>query len=122
MAYCVDSHIAPSLICFLLPSHFSHLSFSSSCPVHPPPLFRYAFALADFADDVICKHPNDSSKPVPARLWTSTLRRTRDTARHISSVPIMVDGYPWVQMKPRVWSNLDEIYAGACDGFTYPEV
>jgi len=88
----------------------------------PPPLFRYAFALADFADDVICKHPNDSSKPVPARLWTSTLRRTRDTARHISSVPIMVDGYPWVQMKPRVWSNLDEIYAGACDGFTYPEV
>jgi hypothetical protein len=34
----------------------------------------------------------------------------------------MVDGYPWVQMKPRVWSNLDEIYAGACDGFTYPEV
>ena len=90
------------------------------CPL--PPQLRYAFALADFADDVICKHPSDPVRPVPARLWTSTLRRTRDTARHISSVPIMVDGYPWVQMKPRVWSNLDEIYAGACDGFTYPEV
>jgi hypothetical protein len=24
----------------------------------------------------------------------------------------MVDGYPWVQMLPRAFSNLDEIYAG----------
>ena len=33
-----------------------------------------------------------------------------------------MDGYPWTQMKPRVWSNLDEIYAGACDGMTYEEI
>jgi broad specificity phosphatase PhoE len=25
-------------------------------------------------------------------------------------------------MKPRVWPNLDEIYAGACDGMTYEEI
>jgi hypothetical protein len=30
----------------------------------------------------------------------------------------MQDGYPFKQMKKRVFKNLDEIYAGACDGMT----
>jgi len=30
----------------------------------------------------------------------------------------MQDGYPFTQMMPRVFKNLDEIYAGACDGMT----
>lgn len=75
---------------------------------------RYATALRKFAEDVICVDP-ESGKPRPARLWTSTLQRTRRTARHLNAfATIVVDGYPWVQMKQRMWSNLDEIYAGAC--------
>lgn len=77
---------------------------------------RYALALADFAENEVML--DRDRNVVPARLWTSTLKRTRQTARHIKQPAIMVDGYPWVQMKPRVWSNLDEIYAGACDGMT----
>ena len=82
---------------------------------------RYALALADFAKKQICLD-RDSGGQIPARLWTSTLKRTRHTARHITQPTIIVDGYPWTQMKPRVWSNLDEIYAGACDGMTYEEI
>jgi len=56
---------------------------------------------------------------VPARLWTSGLKRSILTARHIKqSLFIMQDGYPFTQMMPRVFKNLDEIYAGACDGMT----
>jgi len=32
---------------------------------------------------------------------------------------IMQDGYPFKQMNKRIFKNLDEIYAGACDGMTY---
>ena len=28
----------------------------------------------------------------------------------------------WLQMKPRVWHHLDELFAGACDGMTYEEI
>jgi broad specificity phosphatase PhoE len=77
--------------------------------------------LAKFAETDIMVSPEDPGVVVPARLWTSTLKRTRQTARHIKQPAIMVEGYPWVQMKPRVWSNLDEIYAGACDGMTCEE-
>jgi broad specificity phosphatase PhoE len=59
---------------------------------------------------------------VPVRLWTSSLKRSQLTARHISHPILMVDGYPFIQMKPRVWPNLEEIYAGACDGMTYEEI
>mmetsp|Transcript_8045 Transcript_8045/g.18363 ORF Transcript_8045/g.18363 Transcript_8045/m.18363 type:complete len:537 (+) Transcript_8045:97-1707(+) len=84
---------------------------------------RYALALRDLAETRIRTHPRDASLVVPARLWTSTLKRTRNTARHITTPTIMTStGHPWVQMKPRVWSNLDEIYAGACDGMTYEEI
>ena len=54
-----------------------------------------------------------------ARLLTSSLKRTNDTARHIKH-PVQEDG--WVTMRKRVWRNLDEIYAGSFDGMTYEEV
>lgn len=72
---------------------------------------RYAWALKDFAEQHICRDP-ETGDEIPARLWTSTLIRTRQTACRISHPTIMRDGYTWIQMKPRVWSNLDEIYAG----------
>ena len=34
----------------------------------------------------------------------------------------MKDGQEWVQMSPRVLRNLDELYAGVCDGMTYAEI
>ena len=43
-------------------------------------------------------------------VWTSTLRRTIDTAKHIDRVP---------QVR---WRALDEIDAGVCDGLTYEEI
>ena len=43
------------------------------------------------------------------RVWTSTLRRTRETASAI--------GLPTEE-----WRSLDEIDAGACDGMTYDEI
>jgi broad specificity phosphatase PhoE/predicted kinase len=45
----------------------------------------------------------------PLQVWTSSLRRTRDTARplHRPSTP---------------WKALDEIDAGTCDGMTYTEI
>uniref|UniRef100_A0A7S2SNR4 6-phosphofructo-2-kinase domain-containing protein n=1 Tax=Rhizochromulina marina TaxID=1034831 RepID=A0A7S2SNR4_9STRA len=82
---------------------------------------RYALALKDFAESAICRDL-ETGKELPARLWTSSLKRTRRTARHIANPTIIRDGYPWIQMKPRIWSNLDEIYAGACDGMTYREI
>lgn len=43
------------------------------------------------------------------QVWTSTLRRALQTARHLS-VP------------SRSWRALDEIDAGVCDGWTYDEI
>jgi broad specificity phosphatase PhoE/predicted kinase len=83
---------------------------------------KYALALRDFAVSNIMHDPKDPDREIPCRLWTSTLKRTRNTARHIPSPTIMVNGYPWVQMLPRVFSNLDEIYAAACDGMTYANI
>ena len=57
--------------------------------------------------------------PRHARLWTSSLVRTIRTARHINH-DAQEDG--WVTMRPRVWRNLDEIYAGIFDGLTYKEI
>jgi hypothetical protein len=60
---------------------------------------------------------------VPARLWTSTLKRTIDTARHIPHPVLELrQGGVWHQMSPRVYRNLDEIFAGDCEGMTYKEI
>ena len=59
----------------------------------------------------------------PARLWTSTLKRTIDTARHIPHPVLELRaGGVWHQMSPRVYRNLDEIFAGDCEGMTYKEI
>lgn len=42
-------------------------------------------------------------------VWTSTLRRTLETARPLGALP-------------RAWRALDEIDAGVCDGLTYDEI
>jgi broad specificity phosphatase PhoE len=28
----------------------------------------------------------------------------------------------WLQMRPRAWHHLDELFAGSCDGMTYEEI
>ena len=81
----------------------------------------YALKLADFADQFIAKDP-ETGEPRPVRLWTSSLLRTKLTARHIKHAKIKHGGKDWIQMAPRVLRNLDEIYAGVCDGMTYEEI
>lgn len=88
---------------------------------------EYAKKLAEYAEKVIARSKTDGSV-LPARLWTSGLRRTQETAQFISH-PTIVYELPeplgkseWVQMHPRAWRNLDEIYAGVCDGMTYEEI
>ena len=91
---------------------------------------NYATMLAKYCEDVICvdKRGVEGARrverhPRPCRLWTSSLQRTILTARHIAHPKIKLSsGRDWVQMAPRVLRNLDEIYAGVCDGMTYEEI
>lgn len=64
---------------------------------------------------------------VPARLWTSTLRRTKETAQFFDHPTIQHtlengETIDWVQMRPMHRRNLDEIFAGTMDGMTYKEI
>jgi len=63
---------------------------------------RYAVSLADW---VRVNAPPDR----PLAVWTSSLRRTIETAAPL--------GRP-----SRMWKLLDEIDAGTCDGMTYPQI
>ena len=102
------------------------------------------FRLTVFNNDLmtvslkITKDPA-SGEDVPARLWTSTMRRTMETASLITSPVLTVrcinyyfyylfvvlqvssmrrdptdplNIIQWHQMRPRAWCNLDELYAG----------
>lgn len=87
----------------------------------------YAHKLADFVETHILK--NAKGEEVPGRLWTSTLRRTRETAQFIKQSKILISDkddpsvkVEWVQMRPRAWHHLDELFAGSCDGMTYEEI
>mmetsp|Transcript_21010 Transcript_21010/g.74709 ORF Transcript_21010/g.74709 Transcript_21010/m.74709 type:complete len:534 (-) Transcript_21010:38-1639(-) len=95
----------------------------------------YAKALAEFVDrDIVVDNEGvfgPAGAKVCARLWTSTMRRTRETARYIRHPVVSlryadddVEGrqQSWVQMRPRAWANLDELFAGVCDGMTYAEI
>ena len=83
---------------------------------------KYATRLAEYCERTLCVEP-DTEEPRPCRLWTSSLQRTIMTARHIKHPKIKhPNGRDWVQMSPRVLRNLDEIYAGVCDGMTYEEI
>ena len=94
---------------------------------------EYAKRLAVYARDNICR----SNDPVtgefiekPARLWTSTMRRTKETGQFIEHPDMKVkfdefdelSKHDWIQMRPMARRNLDELYAGVCDGMTYKEI
>jgi len=94
---------------------------------------EYARRLAKYAHEVIAtktvkkKNGEEEKVRIPARLWTSTLRRTKETSRFIKHDPIDFtwdngDKNQWVQFRPNSLRNLDEIYAGTCDGMTYKEI
>jgi len=65
---------------------------------------EFAQRLRRFVEDL----PGDQR---PSAVWTSTLRRTIQTARPL--------GASWPQVQ---WRALDEIDAGACEGLTYAEI
>lgn len=96
---------------------------------------EYARRLADFAHNVIGMEVEKDEEtgetrrtPRPARLWTSTLRRTKETAALIKKEKITThkwdngDQVEWIQFQGRARRNLDELYAGVCDGLTYKEI
>ena len=67
----------------------------------------YATALGEWAQEHIMQ--DEDGAPVPARLWTSSLLRTRRTARHIPTplIPYSPGEEPsWVNMRPKVFRNL----------------
>lgn len=86
---------------------------------------EYARRLAVFAKEVIAQ--GEDGKERPCRLWTSTLRRTKETAQFIEHHHITAhydngDEVDWIQFSPQARRNLDELYAGMCDGMTYKEI
>mmetsp|Transcript_10618 Transcript_10618/g.36036 ORF Transcript_10618/g.36036 Transcript_10618/m.36036 type:complete len:522 (+) Transcript_10618:40-1605(+) len=81
---------------------------------------EYAVRLGKFAAERVCRE--DGAEVNKARLWTSSLRRTNDTARHIPHPVISVEGQQWTQMSHRVYRALDEIFAGEYEGLTYEEI
>lgn len=96
---------------------------------------EYARRLADFAYNHVGMEVTkdeetgeEKKTPCPARLWTSTLRRTKETAQFIKHRKINThkwdngDEVEWIQFQGRARRNLDELYAGVCDGLTYKEI
>lgn len=104
---------------------------------------EYARRLAKFAKESIASEKTDttaegdadtkdngngdSKVEVPARLWTSTLKRTKETGQFIEHNVLdhewdNGDHCQWVQFRPMARRNLDELYAGTCDGMTYGEI
>jgi len=86
----------------------------------------YALKLAEFVHVNILDLNADGSfkdpekkQAVHARLFTSSLRRTKETSRHIVHHRCD-DG--WVIMRPKHLSALDEIFAGVFDGMTYENI
>lgn len=100
-----------------------------------PAGIEYARRLAEFAKETIAQEivMDETTGQVakvqqrPCRLWTSTLRRTKETAQFIEH-PSMEhtwdngDTGEWIQFRPMARRNLDELYAGVCDGMTYKEI
>lgn len=95
---------------------------------------EYARRLAKFAKEKIGTSTSidpetgeEVKKNVPARLWTSTLVRTKETAKYIDHEEFVSewdngDETTWVQFRQNERRNLDELYAGNCDGMTYKEI
>jgi len=69
------------------------------------------------------KEQSCCEEPIPARLWTSSMRRTKETAEHIKHPKLKLNtDKSWLQMRHREDRNLDEIYAGEFEGLTYEEI
>lgn len=88
---------------------------------------NYARKLAEFVEQSIVR--DKDGRDVPARLWTSTMRRTKETTQFMKQNKILIRSetdpsleFEWVQMRPRAWHHLDELFAGSCDGMTYEEI
>ena len=85
----------------------------------------YARKLAKFMKDHVLKVDCDEhgqrlcENPARARLYTSTLRRTKETVQFVDHT-VQKDG--WVTLRVRQWRALDEIFAGVMDGMTYEEI
>jgi 6-phosphofructo-2-kinase/fructose-2,6-biphosphatase 2 len=82
--------------------------------------FRYSTALPALIRDNIGDAPLTvnlqsfryllpSGDPFVSQVWTSTLKRTIQTAQELP--------YPKL-----TWKSLDELDAGVCDGMTYEEI
>ena len=52
-------------------------------------------------------------KDAPLTIWTSTLKRTGQTARYVQ------EELGWEKLE---WKALDELDSGSCDGMTYAEI
>ncbi len=95
---------------------------------------EYAKRLAKYANTEIGMKEITNEKgeqvkvPRPARLWTSTLIRTKETAQFIKHDTLEGaefdngDKVSWVNFRQNERRNLDELYAGVCDGMTYKEI
>jgi broad specificity phosphatase PhoE len=93
---------------------------------------EYARRLAQFAKEHIAHGGGNgddagSNKERPCRLWTSTLRRTKETAQFIEHTKFDYtfdngETGEWLQFRRMPRRNLDELYAGVCDGMTYSEI
>lgn len=82
----------------------------------------YATWLGKWVPENMCGSA-DPEKQRCCRLWTSSMKRTIETARHIPHPVIKKgDGQVWQQMYMRVYRNLDEIFAGEYEGMTYEEI
>jgi broad specificity phosphatase PhoE len=57
----------------------------------------------------LAKFVNERKGTDRVEVWTSTLKRTQQTAAKLTDAP-------------RVWRALDEIDAGVCDGMTYEQI
>lgn len=93
---------------------------------------EYAKRLAQFAKNKIASTTKivdgkEVKTEIPCRLWTSTLNRTKETAQFIEHNEFVQewdngDKGSWVQFRQNERRNLDELYAGTCDGMTYKEI
>mmetsp|Transcript_30997 Transcript_30997/g.70917 ORF Transcript_30997/g.70917 Transcript_30997/m.70917 type:complete len:218 (-) Transcript_30997:577-1230(-) len=94
---------------------------------------EYARRLAVYAKEKISiqKTTNEDGTTeesvVPIRLWTSTLLRAKETTQFFEHPTIRwkFDNNgeaDWIQFRHMIKRNLDELYAGGCDGMTYKEI
>eukprot|EP00434_Breviolum_minutum_P031403 symbB.v1.2.027772.t1/scaffold2874.1/size68342/4 len=84
---------------------------------------RHRLEGAKVATLVLVDGDTSNAGQVPGRLWTSSLRRTIETAQFIEH-PILTgpDGKPYFQMRGQQFRNMDEVYAGEYDGLTEEEI